>query len=285
MNSDKFQYPPTSPFRVVVKSKRRGILKRHFNDDMPIELNPYIPVENYTRSIKYLNQVAFYTILGQLISIFPVLICGVIMFAVGEARRQSSNYTPIYWYIGILILGISFLCLLIAIFTLKSRYIRNLSYAVQKLHTEYNNTYGIQWVMKYVEFENRKGKRRIKLWCELIIPNSPIAQQPVVAHPQPYPQHQQNQAQYIPMSYYYSNQKPGEPLPPPTAPGQPFGGYGQQLGSASGSGGPSIPQPNPNAPYYSYPQNNYVNIPIDQEYTSSSTTKPGVNLDKESDKK
>ncbi|KAF2073380.1 hypothetical protein CYY_005293 [Polysphondylium violaceum] len=282
--NEKFQYPLTSPFRVIVRSKRRGFLKRHFNDDMPIELNPYVPQENYANSIKYLNQVAFYTILGQLVSILPVLVCGIVMFAVGEARRQSTNYTPIYWYIGILILGVSFLCLLVAIFTLRSRYIRNLSYAVQKIHTEYNNSFGIQWVMKYVEFENRKGKRRIKLWCELIIPNSPIAQQPLVAHPQAYPQHQQNQAQYVPMAYYYGNQKPGEPLPPPTAgPSQPFSGYGQQLG-----GGPSsssqIPQPNGSAPYYSYPQNNYVNIPIDQEYPPTSS-KPNVNLDKESDKK
>ncbi|KAK5575978.1 hypothetical protein RB653_007114 [Dictyostelium firmibasis] len=264
MQPQKFIYPTSSPYQVIIKSKRIGYLKRRFQRDMPIELVPYISNEKYHKTIKYLENVSRYTYVGQIVSFIPSVVVGAIMFGIGEGKRhKNTDYTPIYWYIGIIILGISFIYILIALATIKSKYLKNLSYAVQKCHTEYTNEHGIGWTLKYVDFKNRKNRTRQKIWCELAIPNNANIQQPV-PHPNPYgPNQTQQPSHYIPMNYYYSTQQP--PNNNNSANQQQqylYPGQGQQLGN-----GQPLPPPQQqmsNQPYYSYPNNTSV-IPIDNQ--------------------
>ncbi|EGC36000.1 hypothetical protein DICPUDRAFT_151610 [Dictyostelium purpureum] len=256
MQNQKFVYPVSSPYQVVIKSKRIGYIGRRFQRDMPIELRPYISEERYQKTIRYLENVSKYTYIGQVISFLPSIIIGVVMVGVGETKKTETT-TPIYWYIGIIILGISFIYIFIALATFRSKYIKNLAYAVQKCHTEYNNEFGISWTLKYVDFRNRKNKNRQKLWCELTIPNNATLQQPI-PHPNAYPnqndqqQQQQQQTQYIPMNYYYSTQPQQQYVYP---------GTGLQLGNGNNGQQPQ----NINQPYYSYPNSNSVVIPIDNQ--------------------
>ncbi|EAL72111.1 hypothetical protein DDB_G0269522 [Dictyostelium discoideum AX4] len=287
MQPQKFIYPTSSPYQVIIKSKRIGYLKRRFQRDMPIELVPYVTNEKYHKTIKYLENVSKYTYIGQIVSFIPSVVVGAIMFGVGESKRhKNSDFTPIYWYIGIIILGISFIYILIALATIKSKYLKNLSYAVQKCHTEYTNEHGIGWTLKYVDFRNRKNRTRQKIWCELTIPNSANIQQPV-PHPDPYgPNQTQQPSHYIPMNYYYSTQPNNNGTNPQQQQQQQqqylYPGQGQQLGN-----GQPLPPPQQqpqqqqqqqmsNQPYYNYPNTSVIpidNQPIDNKGPSVNLTK------------
>ncbi|EFA77052.1 hypothetical protein PPL_09805 [Heterostelium album PN500] len=207
----KFIYPQSTPNVAVVRSKKTGYIKRRWQAEMPVELSTHCSIEDYDKAIRSLNNVAAITLWGQLLSLLPSLITGAIAFGVGESKKTDS-YTPIYWYIGILLLAITLLGLVLMLLTLKRKYLRNLAYSVSKIHTHFNNHYGINWTLRYVDFTNKRGKRRPKIWCELNIPVSPLAEQPLVAYPVPYPN--QPPVHYIPMQHFH-NQSTTTGLPQP----------------------------------------------------------------------
>ncbi|KYR02131.1 hypothetical protein DLAC_00931 [Tieghemostelium lacteum] len=276
MNISKFNYPLSSNGKVIIRSKRKGLVKREFQKDMPFELNNHLNADRYSRSIKQLNQVALFTLVGQLLSLAPTLLIGAVILGVGESRRTSS-YTPIYWYIGIILLGLTGLFLLILMCTFRSKYQRNLILAVDRLNTSYTNEFGINWQIKIVEWRNRKGHHKKKVWCEVILPNNgngeSVGQNPpivVVDYPYNYPT--TPNTEYVPMTYYYSTQpnqpfNPNQPVNSQVIPMQPFSGQSHQL------------------------QPNYYNIPIDgqqqQQYQQPSTSdtstdeQPKVSLNKQ----
>ncbi|GAM18063.1 hypothetical protein SAMD00019534_012380, partial [Acytostelium subglobosum LB1] len=252
----KFIYPQSNDGVAIIRSKRAGFIKRRWQRDMPIQLHPHCTQEEYDKAIRTLDRVSVYTLWGQLATLIPVFLCGAVMFGVGQANK-SSDYTPIYWYIGILLLSITFICFLGVMITIKTKYIKNLAYTVAGIHTRFHNQFGVAWTLKYVDFSNKKGKRRPKIWCEVSVPLSPLAQQPIMAHPSPYP----NQ-QYIPMTHFHQQGSGNAPSPTPTYYHQAPQGYSQYPGPG--------PMPGATGEYPGMHQ-----IPID--------SKQPVNLAKHSD--
>eukprot|EP01133_Synstelium_polycarpum_P005728 gene5728-6625_t len=204
--SIKFIYPTSTQNVVVIRSKKTGYIDRKFQADIPQELLPYVPIEDYNQTISYLNKVANYTIYGQLITLLVPLIAGSISFGLGQKER-NNGYTPIHWYIGIILLVITALCFFFIMITLKLKYMKNLSMAVAKQDAFYTNQFGIRWTLRYVDFVNKNQTKKAKVWCELTIPTSPLAQQPLVAHPNPYPNLPPNHQHYIPMTHFHSQQQ------------------------------------------------------------------------------